>query len=213
MLLAVANRLRRWQGSPVNTWRPRAKGKHPGEQGRDCFITYAGKGVVFYSKSMMMKKGGAKSIAIKVKTTGSGAASIKLRNTFFSVYLLFAVLWAPGCDHTPEQQASTRKAIDYIKRIPGTNDSIPADVAQKGEVLIGYSDCYTCHKEDQRSVGPAFKDIAKRYPVRKDYIALLAQKVISGGRGSWGYPVMDPHPKLSLQDAKTMVSYILSLKE
>jgi len=41
---------------------------------------------------------------------------------------------------------------------------------------------------------------------------MLAYKVILGGRGSWGYPVMDPHPKLSFEDAKMMVTYILSLK-
>jgi len=79
-------------------------------------------------------------------------------------------------------------------------------------VLISYSDCYTCHKIDQRSVGPSFKDIAKRYPVNKVYIDMLAYKVIVGGSGSWGYPAMDPHPKLSHEDAKLMVTYILSLK-
>ena len=42
---------------------------------------------------------------------------------------------------------------------------------------------------------------------------MLAQKVIAGGGGSWGSPVMDPHPKLSAEDAKMMVSYILSMKE
>jgi len=125
--------------------------------------------------------------------------------------LLFATFYLLCCDNKPEQK-NTRKTIDYIKRIPGRNDSIPADVAEKGEVLIAYSDCYTCHKEDQRSVGPAFKDIAIRYPVNKAYIEMLAQKVIVGGSGSWGYPVMDPHPKLSFEDAKMMVTYILSFK-
>ena len=126
--------------------------------------------------------------------------------------LLFATCYLPGCINEPEQK-NTRKPIDYIKQIPGINDSIPVEVAEKGEVLISYSDCYTCHKEDERSVGPAFKDIAKRYPVNKGYIELLAQKVILGGSGSWGYPKMDPHPKLPLEDAKMMVSYILSLKK
>jgi len=61
-------------------------------------------------------------------------------------------------------------------------------------------------------VGPAFKDIAKRYPVNKVYIEMLAHKVIMGGSRSWGTPVMDPHPKLSFEDSKMMVTYILSLK-
>lgn len=126
--------------------------------------------------------------------------------------LLFASFYLLACDNKPKQ-TNTRETIDYIKKIPGRSDSIPAKVAQKGEVLIAYSDCNICHKEDQRSVGPAFKDIAKRYPVNKIYIEMLAQKVIRGGSGSWGYAVMDPHPKLSLEDAKTMVSYILSFKK
>jgi cytochrome c len=126
-------------------------------------------------------------------------------------YLLFAAYYLLGCDHKPEQKSS-RKRIDYIRQIPGINDSIPLEVAEKGEVLISYSDCYSCHKEDQTSVGPAFRDIAKRYPVNKVYIEMLAQKVIIGGGGSWESSVMTPHPKLSFEEAKMMVTYILSLK-
>ena len=134
------------------------------------------------------------------------------KNPLLMGCLLFATFYLLCCNNKPEQK-NTTKTSDYIKQIPGINDSIPADVAEKGKVLIAYSDCHTCHKEDQRSVGPAFKDIAKRYPVNKVYIEMLAQKVIVGGSGSWGYPVMDPHPKLSFEDAKMMVTYILSMKE
>ena len=126
--------------------------------------------------------------------------------------LIAAFFYLPGCDHEGGKK-NTRKKSDYIRQIPGVNDSIPVEVAEKGEVLISYSDCYTCHKEDQRSVGPAFKDIARRYPVNKVYIEMLAQKVIVGGSRSWGYAKMDPHPKLSLEDAKLMVTYILSKKK
>ncbi len=126
--------------------------------------------------------------------------------------LLFVLVYLLSCVDKPEQK-NTRKPVDYIRKIPGIDESIPAEVAQKGKVLIGYSDCYICHKEDQRSVGPAFKDIAKRYPANKVYIEMLAQKVIIGGHGNWGSAVMDPHPKLSVEDAKVMVTYILSLEE
>ena len=134
------------------------------------------------------------------------------KNTLLIGCLLSVTFYLPGCNNKPKQK-NTRKTIDYIKQIPGKNDSIPVEVADKGEVLIAYSDCYTCHKEDQRSVGPAFRDIAKRYPVNKVYIEMLAHKVIIGGRGSWGSAIMDPHPELSLEDAKIMVTYILSLKK
>lgn len=103
--------------------------------------------------------------------------------------------------------------IDYIRAIPGESDSIPKAISQKGEVLIAYSDCYTCHKEDVKSVGPAFKDIAKRYPVQDRFINMLAYKVISGGYGAWGNVAMADHPAISHEDAKVMVSYILSLRD
>jgi cytochrome c len=42
---------------------------------------------------------------------------------------------------------------------------------------------------------------------------MLAYRVIAGGSGSWGSPIMDPHPHLSHEKAKIMVTYILSLKD
>lgn len=126
--------------------------------------------------------------------------------------LLFATFYLLSCESKPEQK-NARKKIDYIKQIPGRNDSISPEVAKKGEVLIAYSDCYTCHKKDQRSAGPAFKDIAKRYPVNKVYIEMLAQRVIMGGSGNWGSPIMDSHPQVSFENAKIMVAYILSMKQ
>jgi cytochrome c len=131
----------------------------------------------------------------------------------FLVYgcgLLISCCWLAACNKPEASKQPVKK--DYIRVIPGKNDTIPAAIAQKGEVLIAYSDCYTCHKEDKDSVGPAFRDIAKRYPVQRVYIDMLAQKVISGGFGAWGHAVMSAHPKVPPEDAKIMVSYILSLK-
>ena len=145
----------------------------------------------------------------KSKNTNPG---LKNKDLLLPGWLLFAIYLVPGCVNTPEKKDS-KNTIDYIKQIPGINEIIPPETAQKGEVLISYSDCYTCHTIDHRSVGPSFKDIAKRYPVNKAYIEMLAKKVIIGGNRSWGYPVMDPHPALSLEDAKMMVTYILSLKQ
>ncbi|WP_217277393.1 c-type cytochrome [Pedobacter foliorum] len=126
----------------------------------------------------------------------------------YSLLLIIACLAA--CSN-PDVKTIPQK-IDYIRAISGKNDSIPVAIAQKGEVLIAYSDCYTCHKENRKSIGPAFKDIAKRYPVQRVFIDMLAQKVISGGKGAWGSATMSDHPKVPIEDAKVMVSYILSLK-
>jgi len=147
-----------------------------------------------------------------LKLIKSRTRAFRKKNPLLVGCLLFAIFCLPGCDSKPEQK-NTRKKIDYIKPIPGINENIPAEVAQKGEVLIAYSDCYTCHKKDQRLAGPAFEDISKRYPVNKAYIEVLARKVIIGGSGNWGSSMMDSHPKLSFEDAKMMVTYILSMKK
>ena len=135
----------------------------------------------------------------------------KNRLIFGSIFLTGVCFFA--CKNEPEQKETARKPVDYIKRIPGVDDSIPPELIKKGEVLISYSDCYTCHKKDQKLVGPAFIDIAKRYPANKGYIELLALKIIYGGSRSWGYPAMAPHPNLPLEDAKVMATYILSLEK
>lgn len=119
------------------------------------------------------------------------------------------LMW--GCKEPPKEPP--HKKIDYIKKIDGKNDSIPVAIARRGEVLIAYSDCKDCHSKGQRSNGPAFEQIAEKYPVNKAYINILAQKIISVGYGTWGQPVMAPHPNLSHDDAVIMVKYILSLKK
>ncbi len=133
------------------------------------------------------------------------------KQTVLAGVLLFIILSISACSNEPKQVPP--KTFDYIKPIPGPSEHVPPEIASKGQVLVGYSDCYSCHKEDKRSVGPAFKDIAKRYPVNEAYKDYLSKKIINGGSGSWGAAVMIPHPKLSLENAKAMVSYILSLRQ
>jgi len=123
-------------------------------------------------------------------------------------WLAFSVV---ACSEPAKEPA--RKKADRIRAIPGKSDSIPLKVAQTGEVLIGYSDCWTCHKIETRSVGPAFREIAMRYPVQERYINMLAGKVIVGGSGAWDTAVMSPHPDVSFDDARMMVSFILSLRD
>lgn len=80
-----------------------------------------------------------------------------------------------------------------------------------GAQLIAKSDCGTCHKEQEKLIGPAFIDVAKKYS--SSDVDSLANKVIKGGSGHWGTVPMSPHPTISEADAKSMVNYILSLKK
>jgi cytochrome c len=95
----------------------------------------------------------------------------------------------------------------------GTNTPTTANAdVDKGLDLIAGSDCLTCHKVEEKLVGPAYREIAKRYENTPAIIDSLAGKIINGGAGNWGQMAMTPHPQLSKEDAQTMVKYILSLK-
>jgi cytochrome c len=91
-----------------------------------------------------------------------------------------------------------------------------ASVAVKdtlGATLIQKNDCLTCHKLDQKIIGPAYVDVANKYTASPAVIDTLANKIIKGGAGNWGNIAMSPHPTLSMTDAQHMVRYILSLKK
>ena len=81
----------------------------------------------------------------------------------------------------------------------------------EAEKLYASLDCKACHTMDAKSIGPSLKDIAGRYRGKAGAVDVLAGKVISGGSGNWGTYAMSAHPDLSVQDSKSLVSYILSL--
>ena len=81
-----------------------------------------------------------------------------------------------------------------------------------GAKLIAASTCTGCHKEKEKLVGPAYVEVAKRYPATEANIAMLATKVIQGGKGHWGEVPMNPHPGLADADAREMIKYVLSLR-
>lgn len=83
---------------------------------------------------------------------------------------------------------------------------------KKGEALISKSDCFACHKVQEKVLGPSYKDVANKYEKTKANIDYLVNKIKTGGSGVWGAVPMSPHPALSDDDAKAMVQYILSLK-
>jgi cytochrome c len=83
---------------------------------------------------------------------------------------------------------------------------------EEGKQLLSKNDCLSCHKLDTKVVGPAYIDVAKKYPATAANYELLTKKVIAGGSGVWGQVAMAPHPSVPPADVKKMVEYILSLK-
>jgi cytochrome c len=87
--------------------------------------------------------------------------------------------------------------------------AVMAVPAQANEELAKKHNCLACHQIDKKSVGPAYKDIAKKYKGQADAVAKLSEKVKKGGSGVWGPVPMAPNPAVSDADLKTLVEWVL----
>jgi cytochrome c len=87
---------------------------------------------------------------------------------------------------------------------PSASASDARDLAKKNQ-------CMTCHKEEGKLVGPAYKDVAAKYKGDAGALDRLTAKVRSGGKGVWGSMPMPPNKGISDDDLKTVVTWILSL--
>ena len=93
------------------------------------------------------------------------------------------------------------------------NKAISQEDYSAGLALVSNSDCLGCHKTDTKLIGPAYQEIARKYPIDKNTKSQLADKIINGGSGVWGQVPMQPHPTISKKDASLMVEYILAMKD
>jgi cytochrome c len=63
---------------------------------------------------------------------------------------------------------------------------------------------------DKKLVGPALKDIAKKYKGNKKAEEMLVAKVTKGGSGVWGTMAMPPNAAVKPADVKTLVEWVLA---
>lgn len=89
---------------------------------------------------------------------------------------------------------------------------VMSGVATADQALAQKNACMSCHGVDKKIVGPAFKDVAKKYAGDATAAEKLAGKVKGGGKGVWGQVPMPPNPQVSADDVKKIVGWVLSLK-
>jgi len=82
--------------------------------------------------------------------------------------------------------------------------------ARADEALAKKHNCLACHMVDKKSVGPAYKDIAKKYK-GQNVAAKLEEKVKKGGSGVWGQVPMAPNATVPDADNKKLVAWILAM--
>lgn len=87
--------------------------------------------------------------------------------------------------------------------------SISAFASQE---LAQKNGCLACHGVDKKIIGPAYKDVAKKYANKNSAPVTLFTRVKMGSRGVWGDEAMPPNPQVSDADLKRIIAWILSLK-
>jgi len=119
--------------------------------------------------------------------------------------------WYDGNDGTLKRVTYSKepKAIE----IPASDPrmvGLPAD--HPGSAMIGASTCLACHMTKDKSIGPSYKDVAKKYKDDPKSIEILAEKILKGGVGVWGQQPMPPHPQHNIEETLQMAEALLQVE-
>lgn len=131
-------------------------------------------------------------VTVKDKEDG-GASALPADRVAFSIDRVaesFDVSWLAQGDTAVD--ASTRFAVP--------------------KALIEHSDCRTCHNVDSKSNGPAWTLVAEKYATDALAQAKLVEKIRGGGKGVWGESNMPAHPGLSVDEARSIINYVMNIK-
>ena len=110
--------------------------------------------------------------------------------------------------------ASLFVSADYIigsDRAAASPGHKQGEIAISGKSLIQSLDCKSCHKENEKSIGPSYVQVAEKYSKDRGARNNLIDKIIKGGTGVWGENAMAAHPNLPVIDVDQIVRWILSL--
>lgn len=83
--------------------------------------------------------------------------------------------------------------------------------AQADETLARQRQCLGCHQIERKVVGPALRDVARKY-AGQDVALRLAQKIRSGGAGAWGVVPMPANRAVSEAESLQLARWVLSLR-
>ena len=84
--------------------------------------------------------------------------------------------------------------------------------AMADQALASAKNCMACHAMDRKLVGPAYREVAKKYAGDASAADRLAGKIMKGGAGAWGAVPMPANPQVSEADAKKLAAWVLSQK-
>lgn len=110
---------------------------------------------------------------------------------------------------TQEYIAAVQKDYEEAKTKPSVIDVAEASHLSEGEKLIAKNGCTACHSVEQKIVGPAFKEIAKRGYTPQQ----IVQLIYSPQPSNWpDYPQMPPMPNTPKDEALKIAQWITTLR-
>ena len=68
--------------------------------------------------------------------------------------------------------------------------------------------CTACHSVDKQVLGPAWRDVAKKYAKTPEAVDRIVESIKKGGSGKWGQIPMPAQDSLSDADAKALAQWI-----
>ena len=130
------------------------------------------------------------------------------------ILLVFtAAAFFAACGGGDKKESSENKTEPAKTETAAPDKSQDPDY-QKGLAIVAEPKnlCLTCHKIDEKLVGPAYRDVANKYELNDENVNKLAEKVVKGGSGVWGEVAMPANTVISPEDAKAAVRYVLMLR-
>ena len=128
--------------------------------------------------------------------------------------LSYAVTVTDKSDTSKMDPANLYVSVDYVEGFDKAGASMGHQQGQAnitGKNLMLSLDCKSCHKEAEKSIGPAYLQVSQKYQKDPNAMSYLSQKIIKGGAGVWGEVAMPAHPTIAAGDVQQIVTWILSL--
>ncbi|HEX5130394.1 MAG TPA: c-type cytochrome [Usitatibacter sp.] len=83
--------------------------------------------------------------------------------------------------------------------------------AMADEALAKAKGCTACHALDKKLVGPAYKDVAKKYKGDAKGKDTMVHSILTGSQGKYG-PIPMPANKVTEDEAKKLAAWVLTVQ-
>lgn len=127
----------------------------------------------------------------------------------------FVVLMSVSCSSSTEEKTETTESTATTNE-PVVEEKTEVAEAISGEAIFSGKGCVACHQLENKTVGPALKDIAAAYDGNKDgLIAFLkeeAEAIVDPAQAAVMQPQLAVTKALPAEELNALVDYMLENK-